>query len=494
MWAFTTFAVAASTLGANALNLVQPRDATAPKVIQHEIERRHVENPVARDRARAQAREERLRRRQDNTVQETLDNQETLYFMNITIGTPGQDLRMHIDTGSSDLWVNTPSSDICDGTGQYAQYNYDICADSGTYAPNKSSTYEYVNDEFNISYVDGTGASGDYVKDVVKFGGVSLEGQQFAIGYTSSSSEGVLGIGYPINEVAVAYNGGNPYPNIPVHLVNDGHINTNAYSLWLNDLDASTGSILFGGVNTEKFEGTLAEIPIVQENGYYAEFIIALTAMGTNGDEGSIFSDQAIPALLDSGSSLMYLPTRIANALYDGFNAEYDESQGTAFVDCSLANSDTTLEFTFSGVTISVAMNELVIVAGYSSRGIPACILGISPTSSTPVLGDTFLRSAYVVYNIAGNEIAMAQTNFNSTSDNILEITETTSVPSATAVANAVTDVAVSSEGARIDSPSGFASSFPSSSSSEAFAMPTAAPGYDFALLGAAGAGLLFAL
>ena len=176
------------------------------------------------------------------------------------------------------------------------------------------------------------------------------------------------------------------------------------------------------------------------------------------------------------------------------FVPEYDESQGTAFVDCSLANSDTTLEFTFSGVTISVAMNELVIVAGYSSRGIPACILGISPTSSTPVLGDTFLRSAYVVYNIAGNEIAMAQTNFNSTSANILEITETTSVPSATAVANAVTDVAVSSEGARIDSPSGFASSFPSSSSSEAFAMPTAAPGYDFALLGAAGAGLLFAL
>ncbi|KAI7517454.1 hypothetical protein KC317_g23129, partial [Hortaea werneckii] len=180
MRAFTTLAVAASALGANALNLIQPRDATAPKVIQHEIERRHVENPVARDRARAQAREERLRRRQDNTVQVTLDNEETLYFMNITIGTPGQDLRMHIDTGSSDLWVNTPSSNICEGTGQYAQYNYDICADSGTYRPNKSSTYEYVNNDFNISYVDGTGASGDYVKDVVRFGGVSLEGQQFA--------------------------------------------------------------------------------------------------------------------------------------------------------------------------------------------------------------------------------------------------------------------------------------------------------------------------
>ena len=35
----------------------------------------------------------------------------------------------------------------------------------------------------------------------------------------------------------------------------DKIINTVAYSLWLNDLDASTGSILFGGIDTEKYTG-----------------------------------------------------------------------------------------------------------------------------------------------------------------------------------------------------------------------------------------------
>ena len=93
----STFAVAASIAGAGALNLVQRDDGVAPKVIQGDIQRRVVENPIARD---------RLRRRATKTIQESLANEETLYFANVTMGTPSQSLRLHLDTGSSDLWVN----------------------------------------------------------------------------------------------------------------------------------------------------------------------------------------------------------------------------------------------------------------------------------------------------------------------------------------------------------------------------------------------------
>jgi len=473
MRTFTTLAVAATALGANALNLVERRDGTPPRVVQHEIQRRQdISNILARDRAR-------IRKRQSsNTVQENLDNEETLYFMNITMGTPAQDLRLHIDTGSSDLWVNVANSQLCAAQG-------DPCDVSGTYNANASSSYEYINGEFNITYVDGSGSSGDYVSDTVRFGGVTLENQQFGIGYTSSSQEGIIGIGYPINEVAVAYNGGNPYPNVPQSLVQGGHINSNAYSLWLNDLDASTGSILFGGVNTDKYTGQLETLPIIPEQGVYAEFIIALTAVGANGTTGSIASNVNSPALLDSGSSLMYLPDDIAQDIFDAVGAQYDNSQGAAFVDCDLANSDQTIDFTFSSPTIRVAMNELVIVAGVD-RGQPVCILGIGPAgSSMPVLGDTFIRSAYVVYDLHNNEISIAQTNFNSTSNHIMEISNSTGVPDATAVASPVTSVAIATGGGRInDQPS---------VTSSAFAVPTAAAGYGAALLGAAGA-MAFAL
>ena len=96
--------------------------------------------------------------------------------------------------------------------------------------------------------------------------------------------------------------------------------------------------------------------------------------------------------------------------------------------------------------------------------------VGIAPAgSSTPVLGDTFLRSAYVVYDLYNNEISLAQTNFNSTTDNIMEISNS-SVPDATGVVSAVTSVAAETGGGRLNG-------IPSvSTSSGGAAMMTAGP------------------
>jgi hypothetical protein len=44
------------------------------------------------------------------------------------------------------------------------------------------------------------------------------------------------------------------------------------------------------------------------------------------------------------------------------------------------------------------------------------------------LLGDTFLRSAYVVYDLDNNEIAMAQANLNSTDTNVQELTESSNL------------------------------------------------------------------
>jgi len=466
----STLALAASTIiGAEAINL-QKRSNGPLKVVEHEIERKHVENPLMRD---------RLRRRQ-NTISEDLDNEQTLYFANASIGTPAQNFRLHIDTGSSDLWVNVATSAQCEDTQKYD------CAISGTYAPNSSSTYEYVNSLFNISYVDGSGSSGDYVTDVFRIGGASLQNQQLGVGYVSSSEEGILGIGYPTNEAILQYSR-QPYVNVPQHMMQSGLINTNAYSLWLNDLDASKGSILFGGVNTEKYTGSLQTLPIIAEQGVYAEFIIALTGVGYNGQENSIASNLNTAALLDSGSSLMYLPNDVTASIYRMTGAKYSQEYGAAFIDCNMRYNDTTIDFTFSSPTIRVSMSELVLVMGYQGRN-PICILGIAPADgTTPVLGDTFLRSAYVVYDITNNEISLAQTNFNSTGSNILEITNS-SIPDATGVASAVTSVSQQTGGARLGGvPSG------SVTSSGIGAVITPGP-VGLGAIAAVGAAALFAL
>ncbi|PQE22314.1 eukaryotic aspartyl protease protein [Rutstroemia sp. NJR-2017a WRK4] len=330
---------------------LQRRTDGPPRVVGFDVERRAVSNPLKRDRIR----------RRSNTVTATLDNEETLYFANGTLGTPAQSLRLHIDTGSSDLWVNTPSSALCSEKGS------------------------------------------------------------------------------------------------PSQMVADKLINSNAYSLWLNDLDASTGSILFGGVDTAQYHGQLETLPIQKESGYYAEFLITLTEVTLG--SSVIAKNQALAVLLDSGSSLTYLPDAMTEAIYEVVGAQYDSSEGAAYVPCSLASNSSTLNFTFTSPTISVDMNELVIpVTSSSGRplqftdGTSACLFGIAPAGdSTSVLGDTFLRSAYVVYDLDNNEISLAQTNFNATSTSVVEITSgTTAVPDATLVANAASATAGSQSGGTI--------------------------------------------
>lgn len=334
--------------------------------------------------------------------------------------------------------MNSASSTLCTST-------RNACTIGGTYSANASSTYSYIASNFNITYADGTGASGDYASDTFTIGGATVKNLQFGIGYQSASNEGVLGIGYPANEAQVRRLGKSQYNNLPALMVADGLIASNAYSLWLNDLDASTGQILFGGVDTEQFHGELATLPIQPFSGQYTQLSITLTQVSYGGT--TIASNQHVAALLDSGTSLTYLPNSMASAIYQAVGAQYDSQSGWAYVRCSLAQNSTTIDYTFSSPTISVDMSELIFPIA-DAQGNPitfddgsqACVFGIVPAGTgTVILGDTFLRSAYVVYDLANNEISIAQTNFNATKSNVVEIgTGSNAVPSATAVANAV--------------------------------------------------------
>lgn len=366
--------------------------------------------------------------------------QETLYFLNATIGTPPQGIRLHVDTGSSDLWVNTPSSKLC-------LLRSAPCQFAGTYVANSSSTYEYVGSYFNISYVDGSGASGDYVSDTVSVGGQKIDRLQFGVGYSSTSAQGILGVGYEINEVQVGRAQKPAYRNLPSQMVADGLIASASYSLWLNDLDSNRGSILFGGVDAGKYDGALQTLPVQSQSGVFAEFLVTLTGLRL-GNATEIAADgTALAVLLDSGSSLTYLPDAMVQDIYAAVGAQYDADEGAAYVPCSLAKDTRNLTFTFSSPSVAVEMNELVldlVTAGgrrptFQDGVTTACLFGIAPAGQgTNVLGDTFLRSAYVVYDLDNNQVSLAQTRFNSNTTSVKEITPD-GIPGATAVTNSVT-------------------------------------------------------
>jgi len=240
--------------------------------------------------------------------------------------------------------------------------------------------------------------------------------------------------------------------------VAQGFINSKAFSLYLNDLSASTGNILFGGIDTAKFSGTLETIPLIPAlpNGAITYYGVVLTSVNitfsatntttfpltSTASDGSTVNE--IGVVLDSGAMFTYLPTAAVNAIYALLNAVVSPiSSSFIYVDCGLLAPPSgimpTVSFQFtssSGPSISVPLNELVfpltdyaaLATHISELGtLPfedTCLLGLLSTEETggaAILGDTFLRSAYVVYDQDSNSIGIAQTVFDATGSNVVE-------------------------------------------------------------------------
>ncbi|KAG5985383.1 hypothetical protein E4U55_003611 [Claviceps digitariae] len=411
----------------------QKRQDAQPRVIGLPVHRSKIRDPVAHDR--------NMMQRKRGTVSQQADNMKTLYYFNASLGTPPQHVRLHLDTGSSDMWVNTPSSYLC-------KQELHFCSESGTYSANSSATYQYIGGAFNISYTDGSSSKGDYVTDIIRFSGQSIPAFEFAIGYMSTSTENVLGVGYPTNEAQVKPGGRNkPYENLPAKLHANGLTSSNSFSLWLNDVHAGAGNILFGGIDTDKFQGSLVSVPIQKINDEYSQFFITMTGLDIGAEE--VASDIALAVLLDSGTSLTYLPNGMTAQIYRLLNVAYSEEQEVAVVPCSLRNENATMTFRFSSpAAITVSLSEMILDLQDASGmpvsvedGAQTCIFGILPALDHPsILGDTFLRGAYVVFDMDHNEIALANAKFNVTDSSIVEIKSGSrnSVPYSTRASNPV--------------------------------------------------------
>jgi hypothetical protein len=307
---------------------------------------------------------------------------------------------------------------------------------------------------FDITYVDNTGAKGDYINDTFSIGGATIKALEMGLAYTTTSSTGVMGIGYSLNEAS-----DNPltqevpfvYPSIIETMVSQGLINTKAYSLYLDDLEASSGSIIFGGVDTQKFEGTLTQLPIVGldlQNGssVYSDFGVTMSAMGITGKTltNSTYADVAI---LDSGTTMTYVAPDLMALIVTALGGVDDTAQTqNIYVNCDLRNTAAmTFDFAFGGATIRVPASEMILdlkgIFAIPESSLPTlpfksvCALGIQGGEAPYLLGDTFLRSAYVVYDLKNNLIGIAQTNFGSTKTNVVELqASATSIPNLSGV------------------------------------------------------------
>ena len=146
-------------------------------------------------------------------------------------------------------------------------------------------------------------------------------------------------------------------------------------------------------------------------------------------------SNLALPVYLESSVPISYLPESVLNPIIGGLGAINSDELNSLVVPCNLACSSATFNFEFGGdggPSIAVSLTELLVpvVTDNGSRptfpnGESVCYLGLAPGDPGPyVLGDNFLRSAYVVFDLTNNQVAIAQAEYNVTSSNIQEITD----------------------------------------------------------------------
>lgn len=100
-----------------------------------------------------------------------------------------------------------------------------------------------------MTYQEGPHLEGDMTTDVVTVAGVSLPDTQVAVSY-DVDFDNIIGLGYVVDQ-APGSSPKNFNTSLPYRLAEAGHINSPAYSLWLDGTIAAT--VLFGGVDTTKY-------------------------------------------------------------------------------------------------------------------------------------------------------------------------------------------------------------------------------------------------
>lgn len=375
------------------------------KYIRADLKKRTIEDDSA---------QQLMRRGMINTP---LYNQVQFYQIDMDVGNPPQKLSALLDTGSSDMWFF--SSGV---PGATAHFN-----------PRQSSTWQNNNTQFTIGYVSGN-ARGTWGTDDVSISGAKIKKQSFALvtqGNGLSGLPGLIGVGLPaLESTNVNYNflGGpkRTYSNVPISLFEQGHITTPTYSMFLDNIDATAGTVLFGAIDHSKYKGTLYSVPRVHNS----RFNVNVDNFSVNGQSiGSIGS-----ATLDSGTTLGSLPDSIINSLARSLRLQ--QSQGVYYARKNSYNPNTPISFSISGAQFNLKMGDLFVDSEKLGDSFPKglSVFGFTPASTTQnqiILGDVFLRNFYIVYDLAHPQIGVALANFDHKNKSNMEPIVTSTIPKA---------------------------------------------------------------
>ncbi|EJD53628.1 aspartic peptidase A1 [Auricularia subglabra TFB-10046 SS5] len=310
------------------------------------------------------------------------------YFAEISLGSPAQNFKVVLDTGSSNLWV--PSSG-CTSIACFLHAKYDSSA---------SSTYKKNGSSFEIHYGSGS-MEGFISQDTLKIGDISIPGQDFAeamkepgLAFAFGKFDGILGLAYDtiaVNHITP------PFYN----MVNKKLLDQPVFSFRLGASESDGGSAVFGGVDSSHYKGQITYVP-VRRKAYWEVELEGIKL----GDDEVDFENTG--AAIDTGTSLIVLPVDIGEMINAQIGAKKSWN-GQYTVPCEKRSSLPNFTFNFGGKPYVLTGEDYVLELSGT------CVSAFTPMDfNVPggdlwIVGDVFLRKYFTVYDLGRNAVGFAE-------------------------------------------------------------------------------------
>lgn len=190
----------------------------------------------------------------------------------------------------------------------------------------------------------------------------------------------------------------------------------------LRDISGPSGYLSLGGTPPVDYVGGFTSTPILVTSitgfpkGYdFYTIKVDSIKLGKNKLAGGTY-------IVDSGTTLNYVPTPIANKINKAFSppAVYDDDQGAYVVDCKAKAPS--LGINIAGTVFYTNPLDMILLAGTDDNGNDVCISGIDdggndPTEDVYILGDVFQKNVVSIFDIGATEMRFAAREFYPSND-----------------------------------------------------------------------------
>jgi hypothetical protein len=347
------------------------------------------------------------------------DGTDYSYFIEVGVGSEKKPMYMLIDTGAGSSWVM--------GTSCTSK----ACSMHNTFGADDSDTLEETDKSFSIAYGSGK-VSGNWATDTLTVAGMDIN-YQFGLTHTTSDQfldfafDGILGL-------AINKGSSGSFLNA---LAESKEVDKSMFCVALNRAADGTneGEISFGSPNPDKYIGDISYTSLGKDN----DWAIEMDDMGYNGEQAGV---GGMRSFIDTGTSFMFgSPANVkkVHALIEGAESK----DGTTYhVPC---DSKGNMTIKFSGVDHVISPKDWVSPPDKDGK-CTSNLYGFEVVKGAWLLGDTFIKNVYAVFDADERRIGFATNAITSGSEDSDDSEEETTSSTKTKTSNKPTQTSDDSE------------------------------------------------